>query len=195
MNSKLKSLLIVLVVALFAISLASCASAPEVDTAAQEAAEKAAAEAQAKLEEMEAQLAEAQAAAEAAGSASKEELAAAQAALEEAKAEADAAAAAAAEAEAKAEAMVSTEMDFLTWYQYDETNEDPASDERVGNQYLRDTIPQFNEEFDGKWNWVNRPKAWDKMTAELVAAVIAVLIAEVSSVEPSPVAPNHSGFA
>ena len=31
--------------------------------------------------------------------------------------------------------------DFITWYQYDEKNEDPASDERVGNQYLRDTIP------------------------------------------------------
>lgn len=65
------------------------------------------------------------------------------------------------------------EVDFITWYQYDEKNEDPASDERVGNQYLRDTIPVFNEAFDGKWNWVNQPKAWDRMTAELVAAVQA----------------------
>jgi multiple sugar transport system substrate-binding protein len=65
------------------------------------------------------------------------------------------------------------EVDFITWYQYDEKNEDPASDERVGNQYLRDTIPVFNEAFDGKWNWVNQPKAWDKMMTELVAAVQA----------------------
>ncbi|HHY56085.1 MAG TPA: extracellular solute-binding protein [Chloroflexi bacterium] len=63
--------------------------------------------------------------------------------------------------------------DFITWYQYDEKNEDPASDERVGNQYLRDTIPLFNEAFAGKWNWVNQPKAWDRMNAELVAAVQA----------------------
>ncbi|MFN3331263.1 MAG: ABC transporter substrate-binding protein, partial [Caldilinea sp.] len=63
--------------------------------------------------------------------------------------------------------------DFITWYQYDEKNEDPASDERVGNQYLRDTIPQFNEAFAGTWNWVNQPKAWDRMNAELVAAVQA----------------------
>lgn len=63
--------------------------------------------------------------------------------------------------------------DFISWFQYDEKNEDPASDERVGNAYLRKTIPEFNTDFAGKWNWVNIPKAWDKMTAELVAAVIA----------------------
>lgn len=63
--------------------------------------------------------------------------------------------------------------DFVTWFQYDEKNDDPASDERVGNAYLRKTIPEFNADFSGKWNWVNVPKAWDKMTAELVAAVIA----------------------
>ena len=61
--------------------------------------------------------------------------------------------------------------EFVTWYQYDEKNEDPASDERVGNEYLRNTIPQFNEAFAGKWRWVNQPKAFDRMTAELVAAV------------------------
>ncbi len=60
---------------------------------------------------------------------------------------------------------------FVTWYQYDEKNEDPASDERVGNEYLRNTIPQFNKEFAGKWNWVNQPKAFDRMTTELVTAV------------------------
>lgn len=62
---------------------------------------------------------------------------------------------------------------FTTWYQYDENNEDPASDERVGNEYLRTTIPQFNEAFAGQWEWINQPKAFDKMTAELVAAVQA----------------------
>jgi multiple sugar transport system substrate-binding protein len=62
---------------------------------------------------------------------------------------------------------------FVTWYQYDENNEDPASDERVGNEYLRKTIPLFNEEFAGKWNWVNQPKAWDKMATELITAVQA----------------------
>jgi multiple sugar transport system substrate-binding protein len=63
--------------------------------------------------------------------------------------------------------------DFITWYQYDEKNEDPASDERVGNQYLRDTMPRFNEAFAGRWNWVNQPKAFDQMAAELVTAVQA----------------------
>jgi multiple sugar transport system substrate-binding protein len=63
--------------------------------------------------------------------------------------------------------------DFVTWYQYDQNNEDPASDERVGNQYLRDTIPLFNEAFAGKWNWVNQAKAFDKMETELITAVEA----------------------
>lgn len=65
------------------------------------------------------------------------------------------------------------EVDFVTWYQYDQDNTDPASDERVGNEYLAKNIPVFNADFEGKWNWVNIPKAWDKQTAELVAAVIA----------------------
>lgn len=107
--------------------------------------------------ELEAKLAEAEAAA--AVAVSPEELEAAEAALTEAQAALDAA------------SMV--EMEFLTWYQYDETNEDPASDERVGNEYLRGSIDEFNAEFDGTYNWVNRPKAWDTMYQELVAAVIA----------------------
>jgi multiple sugar transport system substrate-binding protein len=168
--TKFKALLLVLVFALLAVSLVACAP-PEIDTAAQEAAEAAAAAAEEKLAEMEAKLAEAQAAVE--GTVSEDDLAAAQAALEAAKAEAEAAAMAAAEAEAKAAEMVNNEADFLTWFQYDETNEDPASDERVGNEYLRATMPEFNEAFDGMHNWVNRPKAWDKMYQELVAAVIA----------------------
>ena len=68
---------------------------------------------------------------------------------------------------------VAEAQDFVTWYQYDQNNEDPASDERVGNEYLRNTMPVFNEEFSGTWNWVNQPKAFDKMTTELVAAVQA----------------------
>jgi len=61
--------------------------------------------------------------------------------------------------------------EFLSWYQYDQNNEDPAADERVGNEYLRKTIPEFNEDLKGQWIWDNQPKAFDKMTTELVAAV------------------------
>lgn len=177
MKSKLKVLMFVLSIALLAMTLGACTpDTTAVDTAAQAAA-AAAAEAADQLAEVEAQLADAEAAVEAAKSASGEELAAAQADLEAAEAAASEAETAVAEAEAAAaEAAVSAvdnTVDFLTWYQYDETNEDPASDERVGNEYLRNSIPQFNEEFEGKWNWVNRPKAWDKMYQELVAAVIA----------------------
>ncbi len=107
--------------------------------------------------ELEAKLAEAEAAAAAAVSA--EDLEAAQAAL--------------ADAQAALDAASMMEEEFLTWYQYDETNEDPASDERVGNEYLRNSIPEFNAAFEGTYNWVNRPKAWDTMYQELVAAVIA----------------------
>jgi multiple sugar transport system substrate-binding protein len=38
---------------------------------------------------------------------------------------------------------------------------------------MRNTIPQFNEEFEGQWNWINRFKPWDKAPQELVSAVIA----------------------
>jgi maltose-binding protein MalE len=170
---KNKVLLFVLVFALLALILAAC-GAPEVDTAAQEAAEAAAAEAEAKLAEMEAKLADAEAAAaEAADSATDEELAAIQAELDAAKAAAEEAEAAAAAAAAEAAEMVDEEVTFLTWYQYDETNEDPASDERVGNEWLRNTIAAFNEDFDGKWNWQNRFKPWDRMYQEFVSAVIA----------------------
>lgn len=84
-----------------------------------------------------------------------------------------AAPAAAPEAGGEAAAPAGEAVDFVTWYQYDEKNEDPASDERVGNQYLRDTIPVFNEAFAGKWNWVNQYKAFDKIATELIAAVQA----------------------
>ncbi len=62
---------------------------------------------------------------------------------------------------------------LVTWYQYDQNNDDPVSDERAGNQWLRDNIPAFNQKFAGKIEWENVPKAWDKMTAELVASVIS----------------------
>ena len=52
---------------------------------------------------------------------------------------------------------------FTTWYQYDERNEDPKSDERVGNAYLRKSIAQFNADFKDKLTWINQPQAWDKM--------------------------------
>ena len=179
MNSKSKVLAFLLVVALLLVALSACGpTAPAVDSAAQEAAEAAAAEAEAKLAEMEAQLAEAEAAAEAAKTATEDELAAAQAELEAAQAAMEEAEAAAEAAKAEAEAAAAAEMGneevtFLTWYQYDETNEDPASDERVGNEWLRDNIAQFNDEFDGKWHMENRFKPWDRMYQELVSAVIA----------------------
>ncbi|MBN1267607.1 MAG: extracellular solute-binding protein [Anaerolineales bacterium] len=109
---------------------------------------------------LQAQLEEAKAAAEQAGL-SAEDLAAAQSELEAIAAEL---------ADAESEL---NETEFVTWFQYDETNEDEASDERAGNAYLRATIPAFNEAFDGQYTWVNRPKAWDTMFQELVAAHIA----------------------
>lgn len=63
--------------------------------------------------------------------------------------------------------------EFITWYTYDQDNEDPASDERVGNEYLRKTIPEFNAEFEGKWQWTNVYKSFDKIYPELAAAFIA----------------------
>ena len=63
------------------------------------------------------------------------------------------------------------ESTFVTWYQYDENNTDPKSDERVGNEYVRKTLPLFNEEFKGRFKWINQPQAWEKMVLNLVAAV------------------------
>lgn len=62
---------------------------------------------------------------------------------------------------------------FITWYQYDQDNEDPASDERVGNAYLRKAIPLFNQAFAGKWVWENHFVPWDKGIAQIIAAVQA----------------------
>ena len=60
---------------------------------------------------------------------------------------------------------------IVSWFQYDQGNVDPKSDERVGNQYLRDAIPVFNKAFDGKWIWENQYTPWEKLGAKLVAAV------------------------
>jgi multiple sugar transport system substrate-binding protein len=63
--------------------------------------------------------------------------------------------------------------DVVFWSQFDEKNTDPKADQAVGNAYLRDTMPQFNRQFTGKWNWMNVQKDFSKMNAELVAAVQA----------------------
>ena len=57
--------------------------------------------------------------------------------------------------------------------QYDQGNVDPKSDERVGNEYLRQAIPQFNKAFEGKWVWDNQFTPWDRAQQKLVAAVQA----------------------
>ena len=51
---------------------------------------------------------------------------------------------------------------FVTWFQFDQGNVDPKSDERVGNEYLRKVIPQFNQAFKGKWVWDNQFTPWDR---------------------------------
>ncbi|MCC6146126.1 MAG: extracellular solute-binding protein [Anaerolineaceae bacterium] len=58
--------------------------------------------------------------------------------------------------------------DVVTWFQYDAENMDEKANEAVGNAYLRATMPLFNKAFAGKLNWVNQPKAFDKMEAELI---------------------------
>ncbi len=143
MTGKFKALLFVLLIAALTLSVSGCG-----------------ADASDELAALQAQLEAAQAAAEEAGL-SEEDVAAAQAELEAIAAELS-----------SAEAQLN-ETAFVTWFQYDETNEDPASDERAGNAYLRETIPHFDEAFDGQYHWVNRPKAWDTMFQELVAAHIA----------------------
>jgi multiple sugar transport system substrate-binding protein len=62
---------------------------------------------------------------------------------------------------------------LATWFQYDQDNEDPKSDEHVGNEYLRKTMPVFNQAFEGKWIWENQFTPWDKMRQTIIAAVQA----------------------
>lgn len=61
----------------------------------------------------------------------------------------------------------------VTWLEYDQDNMDPASDERVGNEYLRKTIPLFNAENEGVWEWQNVFLPWDQQVETIVRAVIA----------------------
>ena len=61
----------------------------------------------------------------------------------------------------------------VTWFQYDQGNVDPKSDERVGNEYLREAIPQFDKAFEGRWVWDNQFTPWDRAAAKIVAAVQA----------------------
>ncbi|HQY92617.1 MAG: extracellular solute-binding protein [Caldilinea sp.] len=58
----------------------------------------------------------------------------------------------------------------VTWYYYDQDNTDPEANERVGNFYLAETIPQFDEEFAGQYRWVNVPRDYN-LVLDLVAAV------------------------
>src|SRR5512145_2688124 len=51
---------------------------------------------------------------------------------------------------------------FITWFGYDQGYVDAKSDESVGNEYLRQTMPQFNEAFAGKWVWDNEFTPWDR---------------------------------
>ena len=60
--------------------------------------------------------------------------------------------------------------DIVSWYYYDQDNTDPAANERVGNFYLAETIPQFNEQFAGKYHWVNVPRDYN-LVLDLVTAV------------------------
>lgn len=57
-----------------------------------------------------------------------------------------------------------------TWYYYDQDNTDPEANERVGNFYLARAIPQFNQEFDGQYEWVNVPRDYN-LVRDLVTAV------------------------
>lgn len=61
----------------------------------------------------------------------------------------------------------------LSWTEYDQDNMDPASDERVGNEYLRKTMPLFNAENEGVWEWQNVFLPWDQQVETIVRAVIA----------------------
>jgi multiple sugar transport system substrate-binding protein len=61
----------------------------------------------------------------------------------------------------------------VTWFQYDQHNVDPKSDERVGNEYMRQAIPQFDKAFAGKWYWDNQFTPWDRAQQKTVAAVQA----------------------
>src|SRR5688572_14383277 len=68
------------------------------------------------------------------------------------------------------EAQATEAQDIVTWYYYDQDNTDPAANERIGNFYLAEKMPEFNEEFAGQYNWVNVPRDYN-LALDLVAAV------------------------
>lgn len=68
------------------------------------------------------------------------------------------------------EATTGEETQIVSWYYYDQDNTDPQANERVGNFYLAAAIPQFNEEFEGQYEWVNVPRDYN-LVLDLVAAV------------------------
>ena len=55
---------------------------------------------------------------------------------------------------------------LVSWFQYDQGNVDPKADEKVGNEYLRKTIPIFNKEYEGKLNWENQYTPWEKIDGQ-----------------------------
>lgn len=63
--------------------------------------------------------------------------------------------------------------EVVTWYQFDDKNEDPKNDEAVGNTYVRESIAQFDADMAGKFKLVNQPQPFNKMTTALIAAVQA----------------------
>ena len=74
-------------------------------------------------------------------------------------------------AEPQAAAPVTEAKPFVTWYQYDAGNVDPASDERGGNEWLRKKIPEFNKTYEGKWAWENQFTPWDMIEPNIITAV------------------------
>ncbi len=62
---------------------------------------------------------------------------------------------------------------IVSWYQYDQGNVDPKSDERAGNEYLRKAMAIFNQEFEGKWVWDNEYSPFNRIEAKVAAAVLA----------------------
>jgi multiple sugar transport system substrate-binding protein len=59
---------------------------------------------------------------------------------------------------------------IVSWYYFDQNNTDPQANERVGNFYLAEAIPQFNEQFAGQYVWENVPRDYN-LVLDLVAAV------------------------
>jgi multiple sugar transport system substrate-binding protein len=75
-----------------------------------------------------------------------------------------------AEQSASGETATTSPTPIVTWYYYDQNNTDPQANERVGNFYLAETIPIFNEQFAGQYEWINVPRDYN-LVLDLVAAV------------------------